>query len=92
MKRETIKSLQRMADEENANNTQLGWHMNWFDLLMYWLECGNMNMKREFDSMSKRDTLRVIDECIMHIGNGAYDKSDLMDLYKIAMTSLEERI
>ena len=90
--RTTIKSLQRMADEENANNTQLGWHMDWFDLLMYWLECGYTNMKAEFDSMSKKDTLRVIDEAVMHIDNGAYDTRDLMDLYKIAMTSLEERL
>ena len=90
--RTTIKSLQRMADEENANNTQLGWHMDWFDLLMYWLECGYTNMKAEFDSMSKKDTLRVIDEAVMHIDNGAYDTRDLMVLYKIAMTSLEERI
>ena len=90
--RTTIKSLQRMADEENANNTQLGWHMDWFDLLMYWLECGCTNMKAEFDSMSKKDTLRVVDEAVMHIDNGAYDTRDLMDLYKIAMTSLEERL
>lgn len=90
--RTTIKSLQRMADEENANNTQLGWHMDWFDLIMYWLECGYTNMKAEFDSMSKKDTLRVIDEAVMHIDNGAYDTRDLMDLYKIAMESLEERL
>ena len=92
MKRTTIKSLERMAKEENANNTELGWRINWFDLLMYWLECGNTDMKAELDSMSKKDTLRVIDECVMHINNGAYDTSDLKSLYKIAMTSLEERI
>lgn len=92
MKRMTIKGLQRMAEEENANNQELGWHMNWFDLLMYWLVCGNTNMKAEFDTMSKKETLRVIDEAILHIGNGAYDKQDLMDLYAIAMTSLEERL
>ena len=62
--------------------------MNWFDLLMYWSICGT-NMKAEFDSMSKKETLRVIDECV---SNKSYDTCDLMSLYKIAMTSLEERI
>lgn len=92
MKRTTIKGLQRMAEEENANNTELGWTMNWFDLLMYWLVCGSEDMKAMFDSMSKKETLRVIDEAITHIGNGAYDRRDLLDLYTIAMTSLEERL
>lgn len=92
MKRTTIKGLKRMADEENRNNTQLGWDMNWFDLLMYWLECGNQNMVALFNEMSKKETLLVIDEAVTSIENGAYTTSDLKDLIKCAMTSLEKRL
>lgn len=89
MRRTTIKGLQRMAEEENANNTQLGWHMDWYDLLMYWLECGNEDMKALFDSMSKKETLRVIDESVTAIG---YPEKERMDMYKLAMISLKQRI
>lgn len=92
MKKTTIKSLQRMAEEANANNTQLGWSMNWFDLLMYWLECGNQNMVALFNEMSKKETLKVIDEAVTSIENGIYTTRDLKDLYKCAMTSLENRL
>lgn len=92
MKRTTIKSLQRIAEQENANNTELGWHMDWFDLLMYWLVCGCTDMKAEIDSMSRKEALKVIDECVLHVEASSYENRDLMDLYKIAMTSLEERL
>lgn len=94
MKRTTIKSLQRMANEENANNTELGWHMTWFDLLMYWLVCGYTNMVEEFNNMSRKETLQVIDECILRISmrEDSYSIKDLTSLAKCAMTSLESRL
>lgn len=82
MKRYTIKSLGKMAREINPEYI-------WFDMLYYWMECGNMNMMDVFNHMSRKDTLYVIEHCFETFE--VHDNT-AFDIYKCAMTSLEKRL
>ena len=78
----TIKSLTRMANEME--------YSDYMDILIYWLDCGYQDMKFVFDHMSRRETLMVIDRCVQEISSCC--ERSYSDLYKIAMTSLEDRL
>lgn len=84
----TIKKLQKMAREFDES-------YEWFDILLYWMACGNQDMMEVFNNMSKRETLKVIDVCVTTIYTCAEYRDDApttMNIYNCAMTSLENRI
>lgn len=91
MKRTTIKGLQFYADDHNKHNSSDDW--DWFDVIMYWTECGNMNnVRTDIESMSKIDTLKVIERCVDNVNCSQYEDSYLMRVYNYALASLKEKL
>lgn len=92
MKRTTIKGLQAYADEENRNNQEIGLSLDWFDILYQRLENGNISeVKQDIQSMSKLDTLRVINASVMRIET-SYADAELSRIYTWAYESLKEKL
>ena len=85
----TIKGLQRIADDHNRHNQGDNW--DWFEVIYEEFINGN-NIKRIFDCMSRKETLKVIDRCVNEHDSHWFDDSTLGDIYKVAITSLEERL
>lgn len=93
MKRTTIKGLQAYADEENRNNQQIGLELDWFDILYQRLENGNISeVKQDIQSMSKKETLEVIDISVSRRGDCGYDDSLLRKIYFYAYYSLHDKL
>ena len=84
MSRITLKELERYAQE---NTTDYACDM-WFDTLMNWSYNGR-NMIAVFDKMSKKETLRVIAECVQ---DSSFEDKCIYNIYCSAMTSLENRL
>ena len=77
-----------MAGEQNREG-------DWFYLLLYWLQSGYTDMMQVFNNMSKKETLQVISSCVFEMSfldHGTELMKDVSDMYKIAMTSLENRL
>jgi len=94
MKRTTIKGLQAYADEENRNNRQSGLELDWFDILYQRLENGNISeVKQDIQSMSKRETLIVIDASVSRKNEEcAYEENLLNRIYLYAFNSLASKL
>lgn len=54
MRYETNKSLNRYAQEGGYNSIH--------ELVMYWVACGNMNLKEEFRTWSSRSLFSLLDD------------------------------
>lgn len=92
MKRTTIKGLQAYADEENRNNQEIGLDLDWFDILYQRLENGNITeVKQDIQSMSKLDTLRVINASVER-KETSYADAELSRIYTWAYESLKEKL
>ena len=64
---------------------------DYLDVLVCWIHAGR-DMMQVFNSMTRKETLQVIDHIVLSVDETSLDDSDLYDLYKIAMTSLENRL
>lgn len=89
MKRVTLAGLNRIAEDHNKHNSGDNW--SWEDVL--YEECLNgNNIKRDFDRMSKKELLIVIDWAVTYMPS--FDGVDRIyqSIYKCAMTSLENKL
>jgi len=87
-KRITIKQYERIAEDHNKHNSYDNY--TWKDVIYEEVLNGN-NIKADFDRMSKRETLMIIDWVASMLISGIKNRV-CETIYKVAMTSLEERI
>lgn len=91
MKRTTIKSLQRDAERENKENGCESY--DWCDILIYRVYIGNLGeVRKEIESMSKKDMLEVITTCVDKVECSQWENSDIMRVYNYAVNALKSKL
>lgn len=92
MSRVTLKGLNRIAEDHNKHNANDDW--NWKDVIYEECLCGN-NVKTDFDRMSKKETLKVLDWASWYRFDEEIPMSAQLvyrKIYDAAFVSLMERL
>ena len=92
MKRVTLKGLNRIAEDHNKHNSGDNW--SWEDVIYNECLCGH-NVKEDFDKMSKKETLIVMDWAAFYKDGESCtweERKIYQKIYDAAKDSLMERL